>query len=63
MAYSGHKSRESLMPYVCINTQQARNAAAKRKFSLEENDSWQKLTDSVKTTEELLNEIAFKERK
>mgnify|MGYP003636339946 FL=1 len=51
------------MPYVCINTQQARNAAAKRKFSLEENDSWQKLTDSVKTTEELLNEIEFKERK
>ena len=63
MAYRGHKSRESLMPYVCMNTQQARNAAAKRKFSLEENDSWQKLTDSVKTTEELLNEIEFKERK
>lgn len=34
MAYSGHKSRESLMPYVCISTTQARNAANKRNFSL-----------------------------
>ena len=60
MAYSGHKSRDSLMPYVCINTQQARNAAAKRKFSLEEDDSWEKLNNSLKTTEEMLNEIKFK---
>ena len=35
MAYSGHKSRESLMPYVCISTTQARNAANKRNFNLE----------------------------
>ena len=32
MSYSGHKSRESLSPYVVINTSQARNAAAKRNF-------------------------------
>ena len=32
MSYSGHKSRESLSPYVVINTEQARNAAAKRNF-------------------------------
>lgn len=32
MSYSGHKSRESLSPYVLINTSQARNAAAKRNF-------------------------------
>ena len=43
MAYSGHKSRDSLMPYVCINTQQARNAAAKRQFSLEKDTGWEKL--------------------
>lgn len=40
MAYSGHKSRESLMPYVRISTQQARNAANKRQFNLEENIEW-----------------------
>jgi len=38
MAYSGHKSRESLMPYVCISTHQARNAADKRNFSMDEDD-------------------------
>ena len=38
MAYSGHKSRESLMPYVCINTEQARNAANKRQFNILTND-------------------------
>tara|TARA_R110002051_G_scaffold3186_2_gene17250 strand:+ start:2435 stop:3211 length:777 start_codon:yes stop_codon:yes gene_type:complete len=32
MAYSGHKNRESLNPYVRISTEQARNAAAKRNF-------------------------------
>ena len=32
MSYSGHKSRESLSPYIVINTDQARNAAAKRNF-------------------------------
>jgi len=32
MAYSGHKNRESLNPYVRISTEQARNAAAKRQF-------------------------------
>ena len=39
MAYSGHKSRESLMPYVCISTHQARNAADKRNFSMDD-DEW-----------------------
>ena len=39
MAYSGHKSRESLMPYVCISTHQARNAAEKRNFSMDD-DEW-----------------------
>jgi len=43
MAYSGHKSRESLMPYVCISTQQARNAAEKRQFTLEEGHGWANL--------------------
>tara|TARA_R100001594_G_scaffold89453_1_gene123862 strand:+ start:196 stop:1137 length:942 start_codon:yes stop_codon:yes gene_type:complete len=32
MSYSGHKNRESLAPYILINTNQARNAAAKRNF-------------------------------
>lgn len=40
MAYSGHKSRESLMPYVCISTQQARNAADKRQFNMKEKFGW-----------------------
>ena len=40
MAYSGHKSRESLMPYVCISTQQARNAAGKRQFNMKEKFGW-----------------------
>ena len=35
MSYSGHKSRESLGPYVRISTEQARNAAAKRNFDPE----------------------------
>jgi len=61
MAYSGHKSRESLMPYVCINTEQARNAANKRQFSMEESDEWQQFKRSLMTTEELLNEIEFKD--
>ena len=34
MSYSGHKSRESLNPYIRITTEQARNAAAKRNFTL-----------------------------
>ena len=38
MAYSGHKSRESLMPYVCISTHQARNAADKRNFSMDDEE-------------------------
>ncbi len=62
MAYSGHKSRESLMPYVCISTEQARNAAEKRKFSLKDDEGWTQFTRSLMTTEELLNEIKFKER-
>ena len=61
MAYSGHKSRESLMPYVCISTEQARNAANKRQFSMKETTEWQQLKRSVATTEELLNEIEFKD--
>lgn len=61
MAYSGHKSRDSLLPYVCISTQQARNAATKRQFSLEEDHGWEKFKDSLKTTEEMLNEIKFKD--
>ena len=61
MAYSGHKSRDSLMPYVCINTQQARNAATKRQFTLQEDDSWEKLNNSLKTTEEMLNAAKFKQ--
>lgn len=40
MAYSGHKSRESLLPYVCISTEQARNAANKRQFNLDESEAW-----------------------
>ena len=40
MAYSGHKSRESLNPYVCISTEQARNAANKRQFSMKESAAW-----------------------
>ena len=59
MAYSGHKSRESLMPYVCISTEQARNAANKHQFSLKENDEWQQYKRSLMTTEELLNEVKF----
>lgn len=42
MAYSGHKSRESLNPYVCISTEQARNAANKRQFSMEESEEWRR---------------------
>jgi integrase len=61
MAYSGHKSRDSLMPYVRISTQQARNAAEKRQFSLGEDDEWKQFKRSFMTTEELLNEIKFKE--
>ena len=38
MAYSGHKSRESLMPYVCISTHQARNAAEKRNFTMDDEE-------------------------
>ena len=57
MAYSGHKSRESLMPYVCINTEQARNAANKRQFNMEDSEEWKQLRRSLATTEELLNEI------
>ena len=53
MAYSGHKSRESLMPYVCISTEQARNAAEKRQFNLEE-DEWESFKSSLRTTEEML---------
>lgn len=62
MAYSGHKSRESLMPYVRISTEQARNAANKRQFSLVQDTSWKTLIDSNKTTEELLNEIKFNDK-
>tara|TARA_R100001129_G_scaffold166245_1_gene133290 strand:+ start:1494 stop:2459 length:966 start_codon:yes stop_codon:yes gene_type:complete len=47
MAYSGHKSRESLMPYVRISTQQARNAAAKRQFDLLEDETWQSLDTNL----------------
>ena len=61
MAYSGHKSRESLMPYVRISTQQARNAAEKRQFSLGDDDEWNKFKRSLMSTEEKLNEIKFKE--
>jgi|TARA_R110000824_G_scaffold98068_6_gene234008 hypothetical protein len=61
MAYSGHKSRESLMPYVCISTEQARNAAEKRKFTLED-DGYEQFKRSLMTTEERLNEIKFKEK-
>ena len=61
MAYSGHKHRDSLMPYVRISTQQARNAAEKRQFSLEEDDGWRQFRRSFMTTEERLNEIKFKE--
>ena len=55
MAYSGHKSRESLMPYVCISTEQARNAAEKRQFNLEE-DEWESFKSSLRTTEEMLTD-------
>lgn len=61
MAYSGHKSRESLMPYVCISTQQARNAAEKRQFSLGEEGDWEEFKRSFTTTEEGINEIKFKQ--
>ena len=54
MAYSGHKSRESLMPYVCISTEQARNAANKRNFSMEEAQEWKEFRRSFASTEELL---------
>jgi integrase len=59
MAYSGHKSRESLMPYVCINTEQARNAANKRQFSMEESEEWKQFKRSLMTTEELLGEVEY----
>ena len=54
MAYSGHKSKESLMPYVCISTEQARNAANKRNFSIEEVKEWDEFRSSFASTEELL---------
>ena len=54
MAYSGHKSKESLMPYVCISTEQARNAANKRNFSIEEVQEWDEFRRSLASTEELL---------
>ena len=38
MAYSGHKSRASLIPYICISTHQARNAADKRNFSMDDEE-------------------------
>ena len=49
------------MPYVRISTQQARNAAEKRQFSLGDDDEWNKFKRSLMSTEEKLNEIKFKE--
>ena len=61
MAYSGHKSRESLMPYVCISTEQARNAANKRNFSIEDIEEWKRYERSLMSTEQLLSKVKFKD--
>jgi integrase len=38
MSFSGHKSRNSLTPYTRISVEQARNAAAKRNFQLDDKE-------------------------
>ena len=60
MAYSGHKSRESLRPYICISTDQAINAANKRQFSIKEDVEREQFMHGLSVTEEIIKEKKLK---